>query len=87
MPRHTYIVVSCKTPRCSGICAVKYLGVIKGRRKEEKVVAAGFRYACGLCNKSHWYEPEECRIEMFDFAPPPGWKDGCMQKAFCDKVC
>jgi hypothetical protein len=76
MTKHIYIVVSCKTPKCRNICALKYLGLYEGQVEIAEMAPTGVQYQCGLCRKTHRYEREEMRTELFDWPPPPGWQNG-----------
>jgi hypothetical protein len=71
--KHLWLVVTCKTPKCGNLCAIKYHGTDIGAIEIAEMVPTGFSYQCGLCHRTHRYEIEETRIEHLDVAPPPGW--------------
>src|SRR5580692_12169912 len=75
MPKYLYLVVTCKTPGCGNVCAVRYHGIDQGATAIGELTPVGFTYECGLCHKPHRYAIEESRIEDFDFPPPKGWQD------------
>jgi len=76
MPRYIYVVVTCKTPRCGNVCALKYLGVHEGQLEIGEMVPTAFVYECGVCHRHHRYELSETRTELLDSPPPAGWKNG-----------
>jgi hypothetical protein len=76
MPQHIYVVVTCKTPRCANVCALKHLGPDIGAVEIGEMTPTGAWYACAQCQQQHRYEMEEFRIGRFLFPPPPGWSNG-----------
>lgn len=76
MGSHFYVVISCKTPQCGIIGALKYLGPDIAVVEIGEMAPTGVWYQCGACQKKHRYELEEMRVEESDLPPPPGWKSG-----------
>jgi hypothetical protein len=74
MPGHyDYVVVTCKTPACGRVSAVKYLG-IHTLEPDLETVTEKFLYECRTCHRSYLYTLSEIRIQSYSFPPPPGWE-------------
>jgi hypothetical protein len=74
MAKHLYLVVTCKTPSCGRVGAVRYHGVQQGKPDLSSVPNVGFIYGCAQCGRIHQFETSETRAESFDFDPPFGWQ-------------
>jgi hypothetical protein len=74
MGKHIYLVVTCKTPLCGRVGAVRYHGVQRGQLDLSGVPEVGFVYDCVTCGGIHRFETSETRVEAFDFEPPFGWQ-------------
>ena len=74
MVKHIYLIVTCKTPSCGRVGAVRYCGVQPGELDPSGVPEVGFVYDCAACGGIHRFETSETRVESFDFAPPFGWQ-------------
>jgi hypothetical protein len=70
MAKRIYFVVDCKTPGCRNVCAVKSHEDCEGQKEVAEIFPNGFSHECGLCHRTHRYERDEIRMELFDFAPP-----------------
>jgi hypothetical protein len=75
LARHLYFVVACKAASCGRTNAVKYHGLEWGKLDLSGVPQVAFDCQCGTCGAVHRYEWSDTRVESFNFAPPPDWKD------------
>jgi hypothetical protein len=73
MAKHIYLVVTCKTPSCGRVGAVKYHGLQRGEFDPGSVPKVCFIYDCTSCGAIDRFETAETRVEFFDFDPPFGW--------------
>jgi len=62
MAKHLWLVVTCKTPQCGNLCAIKYHGIDIGVIEIAEKAPSGFSYQCGKCHQTRRYEVEETRI-------------------------
>lgn len=76
MAKHWYVAVTCKTPACLNVCALKYLGPDIGQLEVAELAPTGAVYQCGKCQKTHRYELAEMYTHISPHAPPPGWQNG-----------
>lgn len=64
--------MNCKS--CASVQLLQYYGVYEGQTEGGEEFTTGFSWSCGNCHQEFRYLLEETKVDLFEVAPPPGWK-------------